>query len=119
MTSAERLVCFKMCLKGTRKPVYENVLKAHEHDGLQESRPELVYQEIKDGLMRFTEAPMEKAVRVRAEWRTFERTKRMSALDFETKFITLTAQLESVGLPITVKEKLMSYLENFVTIRVR
>ena len=35
----------------------------------------------------------------------------MSVLEFETKFIKLTTQLEGVGLPCSAKEKYMSYIE--------
>jgi hypothetical protein len=61
--------------------------------------------------MRFSETAMERTVRVRAEWKHFCKTRDMSALEFETKFIKLTAQLERAGMPITDKEKHMCYLE--------
>ena len=35
----------------------------------------------------------------------------MSALEFGTKFVKLSTQLEEIGLPITAKEKYMSYIE--------
>ena len=111
MGYAERLVCLKTCLEGTRKMVYENVIKAHEDDGLKESRPDLVYKEIKDALMRFSETVMERTVRVRNEWKQFSKVRGMSALEFETKFIKLTAQLERIGFALSEKEKHMSYLE--------
>ena len=38
-------------------------------------------------------------------------SRNMSVLEFETRFIKLTAQLEGVGLPCSAKEKYMSYIE--------
>ena len=99
-----------MCLKGVKRTVYDNVVKSHEYDSTP-PEPEVVYKEIKDALMCFSETPMEKTVRVRTEWRTFEKTRHMGALEFRTKFYKYTAQLEEVGMPSTAAEKLMSYFE--------
>ncbi len=54
---------------------------------------------------------MERTVRVRNEWKQFSKVRGMSALEFETKFIKLTAQLERIGFALSEKEKHMSYLE--------
>ena len=48
---AERLVYLRMCLKGTRRMVYDNVIKPHKDDGMKETNPQQLYKEIKDELM--------------------------------------------------------------------
>ena len=52
MGHAERLVCLRMCLHGTRKMVYNNVEKSHDNDTVKETNPQLMYKEVKDELMR-------------------------------------------------------------------
>jgi hypothetical protein len=73
--------------------VYNNVEKSHEGDTVKETNPQLMYKEVKDELMRFAETAMEKRVRVRNEWKGFVFARDMSVLEFETRFIKLTAQL--------------------------
>ena len=69
MGHAERPVCLRMFLHGTRKMVYENVVKSVNKDDVNENNPQAVYKRIKDELMRFSETAMEKTVRVRNEWK--------------------------------------------------
>ncbi len=90
MQHAERLVCLRMCLRGTRRMVYDNVVRLHKDDGAKETNPQLVYPEVKKELMRFSETATEKTVRVRNQWRGFAMHKGMTALEFETKFIKYT-----------------------------
>ena len=87
MGHTERLVCLRMCLKGTRKLVYDNVVKRHKGE---DSNPQRLYKEIKDELMKFSETAMDKIVRVRTDWKNFHRTRQMSALEFGTKFIKIS-----------------------------
>ena len=54
---------------------------------------------------------MERKVRIRNDWKIFVRTRNMSALEFETRFIKLSTQLEGVGFPLGTEEKYMSYIE--------
>jgi hypothetical protein len=108
MGHTERLVCLRMCLKGTRKLVYDNIVKRHKGE---DSNPQGLYKEIKDELMRFSETAMEKTVRVRTDWKNFNRNRHMTALEFGTKFIKISTQLEGIGLPMNTKEKYMSYIE--------
>ena len=108
---AERLVYLRMCLKGTRRMVYDNVIKSHKDDGMKETNPQQLYKEIKDELMQFAETAVEKQVRIRNQWRSFSKTKYMTALEFSTKFIKFSTQLEEVGLGLSKAEKYMCYIE--------
>ena len=58
MGHAERLVCLRTCLHGTRKMVYDSVVKTHDEDGVRDTSPQQLYKEIKDELMRFSETAM-------------------------------------------------------------
>ena len=63
MLDKEMLVALKSCLHGSRKQIYENVMKANlpEKD---DQWAGMVYQSIKDRLLRFLETPLERQLRV-------------------------------------------------------
>ena len=79
-------------------------------DGGLES-PGAAYNEIKARLMKFVEGPMERQMRVKAEWDGFYKTKNMNAMQFEARWEELSAELEEVGLGKTPLEKYLAYLE--------
>ena len=87
MEHADPLVVLRQCLKGVYRMVYDNILKEPENKNLKETRPDVVYKKIKSELMGYTETPMERSVRIQREWRDFEKTKHMTAIEFKTKFI--------------------------------
>ena len=90
--------------------VYDNIVKECERDGTKEARPDVVYAKVKAALMQFAETAMEKQVRISQEWNGLAKSRDMSSLEFQTKFIRLTTQLEQIGMGLTRKSKYMSYL---------
>ena len=61
--------------------------------------------------MQFSETAVEKQVRISTQWEAFSKTRGMTALEFSTKFIKFSTQLEEVGLGLSKAEKYMCYIE--------
>ena len=62
----------------------------------------MVSKETKDALMHFSETVVERAPRVGAEWKHVGEVRGMNALEFETRLVKRTAQLE--WMPLSDKE---------------
>ena len=59
--------------------------------------PRAAYNEIKACLMKFLESTTERQVRIKSEWDSYVKTKNMTAMQFETRWEEITAELEEVG----------------------
>ena len=73
MSYKERLTCLETCLKGSRRKTYRNVLKSLKEDGTVESDPKMIYLEVKDRLMRFSETAVEKQLRFKSQYESLKR----------------------------------------------
>ena len=60
MSDKEMLVAMKSCLHGSRRKIYENVMKSMKLQLSEEGGPGEAYRQIKARLMRFLETPTEK-----------------------------------------------------------
>ena len=67
MSTKEMLVALKSCLHGSRKRIYDNIVKRHRGTPMTEELATDVYDDIKARLMRFTETIMERQLRLRRE----------------------------------------------------
>ena len=83
MSPKEMLVALKSCLTGSRKKIYENMMKKQGSGALSDATAQEVYDEVRDRLMRFTEKLMERQLRLRREWEALSKGKHMTALQFE------------------------------------
>ena len=112
MSAKERMVTMRGCLHGSRRKIYDNIVKSKQDPDTKELlNPEETYKEIKKRLMRFTETVEEKQVRVRNNHKLLTRTKHMSALQFEAAWEEVHAELEEIGLGKTPLEKYLEYVE--------
>ena len=111
MSAHEQLVALKNCLHGSRKVIYDNVLKrAKNLEGKVEDW-QGVYDAIKRRLLKFCETAMEKQLRVRKEWENLWKNKGMSALQFEAKWEEGLRDKEECGLEMSELEKFLAYIE--------
>ena len=105
MSAKEMFVALKSCLHGSRKRIYENIMKRNPKGSLMtEELSKEVHDEVKSRLMRFTETIMERQFRLRREWAAMAKTKHMTALQFEAGWEELLAGLEEAGLAKTERE---------------
>jgi hypothetical protein len=113
MSSKEMLVALKSCLVGSRRGIYDNIVKAKGTRGtvLSEELSKEIYDDVKERLMKFTETIMERQLRVRREWDALTKTRQMSALQFEAGWERILAELEESGLGKTEREKFLAYIE--------
>ena len=74
MPDKEMLVALKSCLSGSRKTIYENVVRAMKTQMCTDDGPGEVYRTIKKRLLRFLEPPTEKQLRVKTEWVNLTKT---------------------------------------------
>lgn len=80
MDKNKMMSALKGCLYGSRRKVYDNIVKRYKKADGGPSMPEKAYEEVKDRLMRFLKGAMERQMRVKGEWDAFYNTKNMSAL---------------------------------------
>ena len=64
MPDKEMLVALKSCLSGSRKTIYENVVRAMKVQMCTDEGPGEVYRTTKKRLLRFLETSIEKQLRV-------------------------------------------------------
>ena len=110
MSDKEMLVALKTCLHGSRKKIYENVTKAKKLIAGTDEGPGEIYRAVKKRLFRFLETSTEKQLRVRGAWTNLEKTRGMTALQFEAEWEQVHADLEEVGLEINPLEKFLGYI---------
>ena len=110
MADKEMLVALKSCLHGSRLKIYENVVKANKGIEQDDDGPGKIYAQIKKRLFRFLETALEKQLRIANEWSDLNKTKGMTALQFEAEWEQVHAELEEVGLPKTPLEKFLAYI---------
>ena len=69
MAAKEMLVALKSCLHGSRKRIYDNIVKARGTRGtvLSEELSKEIYDDAKCRLMRFTETILERQLRLRRD----------------------------------------------------
>ena len=111
MAWAERLRTIASCLTGSRKQIYDNIIKSHETDLKVKQDPKFVYFELKERLMKFLETPVERAMRARTEYDKLTKTKGMKALQFEAKWEACLSELAAVGLPRSTYDKYLDYFD--------
>ena len=78
MSDREMLVVLKTCVSGSRRKIFDNVVKANKDKADTDDGPGEVYQAIKDRLFRFLETSTEKQLRVRSEWNGLSKTRGMT-----------------------------------------
>ncbi len=110
MADKEMLVALKSCLHGSRRQIYDNVAKASKDLLETDEGPGKTYFAIKKRLFRFLETPTEKQLRVSNEWTALNKTKAMTALQFEASWEQVHADLEEVGLGKPPLEKFLAYI---------
>ena len=118
MRANEMLITLKGCLHGSRKTIYETIHKQRRADGVVDTAPDRVYQEIKDRLLAFKETLPERQVRVRQEWTNLHKGPNTSALQFEAEWEKAVAELEAVGLGMTSIQLYLDYLSKIGTMSV-
>jgi len=97
-------------LQGSRKIVYQNVVEKCIADGMFETQPERAYAVIKARLLEFSETPMERQIRVRADWRNLGK-QNLTAKQFEAEFVKAVNEMEKVGMALTRLDKFLGYIE--------
>ena len=110
MADREMIIALKNSLHGSRKRIFENVEKALK-DTPDEERAGIVYATVKKRLMRFLESPLERQLRVRSEWDSFNKGRNMSAIQFEAEWEQRSAEMVEVGLCVPEKEKFCVYVQ--------
>jgi len=110
MSDKEMLVALKSCLHGSRRRIYDNVMKSTKAIQDDEDGPGKSYREIKARLMRFLETPTERQLRVQQEWNSLMKTKGMSALQFEAEWERILSELAEVGLEKSSLDKFLAYI---------
>ena len=110
MSDKEMVMTLRLCLKGSRKTIYENILKEKKEtlvlpDGYGE-----VYRLVKVRLLKFLETPVERQMRVTAKWRDLQKKKGQTALQFEAEWEKVHAELEEIGLGVKPMEKFLEYI---------
>ena len=99
MPDKERLVTLEGCLAGSRLQMYKNVMKLREANGLIGPGTEAEsFNLVKARLMKLTQTAAEKQLKAKNEWDQLEKTKWMTALQFEAEWESRAASLEEAGL---------------------
>ncbi len=81
MPDKERLVSLKTCLLGSRKQMYENILKQRKLHGTDRDEDASdIYDEVKARLLKFQDTATEKQLKARQRWEELTKTKHMTAL---------------------------------------
>ena len=101
MSPKEQLVALKACLHGSRKRIYDNIVRAHRGQEMTDALALDIYVNVKARLMQFTETLMERQLRLRREWGALTKGRHMTALQFEAAWEELLAGLEEAGLAKT------------------
>ena len=111
MSDKEMVITLKSCLHGSRRKIYDNILKQHRATNAMETDegPALIYLEVKGRHMKFLETSTERQLRVRGEWNMLTKGRR-NALQFEAEWEQVTHEMEDVGLGLSSLEKFLSYL---------
>ena len=109
MEASEMLATLGNCLKGSRKTIYDNIVKAAREDGSYQFEPDRVYRQIRERLLRFTETQADKQIRIKGEWAELTKHKNDSCLDFEAKWEKLRRERKKAGLIRTAAEDLIDY----------
>jgi hypothetical protein len=115
MSNKEMMVALKSCLHGSRKKIFENIVKANktlydtDGDGSADG-PGQVYALVKKRLFRFLETSTEKQLRVQSEWENLTKSRGMSALQFEAEWEQVHADLEEIGLALNPQQKFLQYI---------
>jgi len=111
MSDKEMLITLKNCLKGSRRKIYENILKSHRDECLMETDdgPGIMYKEVQARLMKFTATPAERHLRCKHEYATLDKGN-LNALQFEAEWERVTAEMEKIGLGVAPLDKYYDYL---------
>ena len=64
----ERLITLGNALNGSRKIIFENIIKPHRKHGDFTVDPGELYERVRDRLLRFRETTLEQQIRVKARW---------------------------------------------------
>ena len=112
MLDRERLVTLKSCLSGSRRKIYDNILKKRKLESADwESKSGEIYIEIKKRLMKFCLTDTEKQLWAKKQFDALYKHKHTSAAQFEASWEEALADLEEVGLGRSELEKYLAYVE--------
>jgi hypothetical protein len=110
MADKEMMVALKSCLHGSRRKIYDNVVKANKTLENSVDGPGEIYQTIRKRLFRFLETATEKQLRVANDWTSLSKGRHSTALQFEAEWEQVHADLEEVGLGKSPLEKFLAYI---------
>jgi len=110
MADKEMMVALKSCLHGSRRKIYDNVVKANKNLENSVDGPGEIYLTIKKRLFRFLETATEKQLRVANDWTNLVKGKHTTALQFEAEWEQVHADLVEVGLGKPPLEKFLAYI---------
>ncbi len=97
MSPLEHMTTLASCLRGSKEKIYKLIYKTHRRLGTIEEDPDQVFEEIKARHMNFVETPMERQMRVLAEFDGFWKGSK-TAHQFEATFEEAITELELTGL---------------------
>lgn len=83
MTPKKQLVALKACLHGSRKRIYDSIVRSHRGQEMTDALALDIYVNIKARLMQFTETLMERQLRLRRECDALTKGRHTTALQFE------------------------------------
>ena len=105
----EMLLALKSCLRGSRLDTYNNMKQLCQEDGTFRSTPAVVYEAIKEKLLRFRRTFEEKQTLALSEWTSLYKGT-LNSLEFETRWERATRKLTKYGLTRSNEELKLTYL---------
>ena len=110
MLPAEHLRTLGQSLKGAKLKTYDVAIKKARKLGYHDNDPDRVFQEIKDRLMRFSETPLQRQLRVSELWNNMSRGSK-TGLQWEVEFEDVIGELEVAGLGKSALDLKIGYLQ--------
>ena len=110
MSDREMMVALKSCIHGSRRKIFENIVRANQGQKDEEEFSHDMYHKIKQRLFRFLETSTEKQLRVRNEWNALIKTRHMNSVQFEAEWEQCHYDMCEVGLEVSPQEKFLAYI---------
>ena len=110
MAQTERLFTVRGLLSGSRRLIYDNIMKTYKKTDMVEKQPEMIYKEIKARLLQFTANPQELYMIAKRNYDKLSMTKGMDAMSFEAAWEKVLADMTEVGNKPSAKTMYVDYL---------